>query len=151
MILLTIAALIILFSLASLLAAYSYGLFVAHAKGDPSIALPPSDESELGRAAIRLAKGMEGRSGLAMLPENLDAFTARVLTARHAEQSLDLMYYIWHKDLTGRLLVNEVVKAADRGVRVRLLLDDINSRGSDAAYLSLDSHPNIAVRLFNPS
>ncbi len=151
LILLTIAALIILFSLASLLAAYSYGLFVAHAKGDPSIALPPSDESELGRAATRLAKGMGGRSGLAMLSENLDAFTARVLTARHAGQSLDLMYYIWHKDLTGRLLVNEVVKAADRGVRVRLLLDDINSRGSDAAYLSLDSHPNIAVRLFNPS
>lgn len=151
LILFTIAAFVLLFGLASLLAAYSYGLFAAHAKGEPSDALPPAEATEVGRAAIRLAKGREGRSGLAMLSENLDAFAARVLTARHAGQSLDLMYYIWHNDLTGRLLVNEVIKAADRGVRVRLLLDDINTRGSDAAYLSLDSHPNIAVRLFNPS
>jgi putative cardiolipin synthase len=146
-----ITAFLVLFSLASLLAAYSYGLFAAHAKGEPSNAPPPAEVTEIGRAALRLAEGREGRSGLAMLSENLDAFTARVLTARHAGQSLDLMYYIWHNDLTGRLLVNEVIKAADRGVRVRLLLDDINTRGSDTAYLSLDSHPNIAVRLFNPS
>ncbi|BCH22452.1 phospholipase D family protein [Mesorhizobium sp. L-8-3] len=151
LILLTVAAFLILFGLASLLAAFSYGLFAAHAKGEPSNALPPAEATEIGRAAMRLSEGRKGRTGMAMLSENLDAFTARVLTARHAGQSLDLMYYIWHSDLTGRLLVNEVIKAADRGVRVRLLLDDINSRGSDTAYLSLDSHPNIAVRLFNPS
>lgn len=152
LILLAIAALLVLFGLASLLAAYSYGLFAAHAKGEPSHAFPAAGEgTEIGRTAMRLVNGKDGASGLAMLSENLDAFAARVLMARHAGQSLDLMYYLWHNDLTGRVLAHEVIKAADRGVRVRLLLDDVNTRGSDAAYLSLDSHPNIAIRLFNPS
>ncbi|MGI6854477.1 phospholipase D family protein [Mesorhizobium sp. 1B3] len=152
LILLIVAIILGLFCLASFLAVYSYGLFAAHAKGEPSFALSPAgEESAIGRTALRLAEGREGASGLVLLPENLDAFAARALAARHAGSSLDLMYYLWHNDLTGRMLANEVVKAADRGVRVRLLLDDINTRGSDAAYLSLDSHPNISVRIFNPS
>ncbi len=86
-----------------------------------------------------------------MLSGNLDAFAARALAARSAGRSLDLMYYIWHGDLTGRLLAHEVLRAADRGVRVRLLLDDINAHGRDPVYLALDSHPHVEVRLFNPS
>lgn len=152
LILLIVSIVIALFALASFLAVYSYGLFLAHAKGEPSQALPPAgEETTLGRTALRLTEDRAGQSGLALMSENLDAFAARVLAARHAGSSLDLMYYLWHNDLTGRMLANEVIKAADRGVRVRLLLDDINSRGSDAAYLSLDSHPNISVRIFNPS
>lgn len=92
-----------------------------------------------------------GKSGLLLIADNYDAFAARVLTARSAAKSLDLMYYLWLDDVTGRLLVQEVVKAAERGVRVRMLLDDINPRASDAAYLALDNHPNIELKLFNPS
>jgi len=96
-------------------------------------------------------EGKEGQTGIMLLSDNLDAFAARALAARNASETLDLMYYLWHDDQTGRLLAREVVKAADRGVRVRLLLDDINPRDNDATYLALDSHPNIHLRLFNPS
>lgn len=58
---------------------------------------------------------------------------------------------MWKHDLTGLLLTHEVLKAADRGVRVRLLLDDLNAYGFDRTHVALDTHPNIAVRLFNPS
>lgn len=104
-------------------------------------------------ATVRLAgRGAKaGLSGLRLIADNGEAFAARVLAARSAQRSLDLMYYLWHDDRTGRLMMDEVVKAADRGVRVRLLLDDINSRASEHAYLSLDSHPNIELRLFNPT
>ena len=86
-----------------------------------------------------------------MVSSNLDAFAARSLSARRAGRSLDLMYHLWHSDLTGRLLAYDVIEAADRGVRVRLILDDINDFGRDAAYLALNDHPNIEVRMFNPS
>jgi putative cardiolipin synthase len=92
-----------------------------------------------------------GLSGLQLIADNCDAFAARALAARSATRSLDLMYYLWHDDHTGRLLTKEVFKAAERGVHVRMLLDDINSRSSDAEYLALDSHPNIELRLFNPT
>jgi len=92
-----------------------------------------------------------GLNGLRLVADNGEAFAARVLAARSARHSLDLMYYLWHDDRTGRLMLDEVVKAADRGVKVRLLFDDINSRESEHAYLSLDSHPNIELRLFNPT
>ncbi|MGE0503137.1 MAG: phospholipase D family protein [Rhizobiaceae bacterium] len=92
-----------------------------------------------------------GLSGLGLMADSAEALAARILSARSARQSLDLMYYLWHDDRTGRLLLSEVVKAADRGVRVRLLVDDINPQRSDATYLALDSHPNIDLRLFNPA
>lgn len=90
-----------------------------------------------------------GRSGLQLVADNYDAFAVRALAARSAVHTLDLMYYLWHDDNTGRLLMREVVRAADRGVKVRLLLDDINPRSTDATYLALDGHPNIQLRLFN--
>jgi putative cardiolipin synthase len=90
-------------------------------------------------------------SGLALLADNRDALAARILTAREATATLDVMSYIWRDDGSGRLLTSEVMAAADRGVRVRILIDDINPRQSDRDYLALDSHPNIEVRLFNPT
>lgn len=110
-----------------------------------------SADTILDKGIAKRVAQQEGRSGLAVLSGNLDAFATRALAARAAGRSLDLMYYYWKDDLTGRLLADEIIKAADRGVRVRLLLDDINARGKDRIYLSLDSHPNIHVRLFNPS
>lgn len=92
-----------------------------------------------------------GNSGLLLVADNYDAFAARILAARGASRSLDLMYYLWHDDHTGRVLMQEVVRAAERGVRVRILLDDINPRNSDTAYLALNAHPNIELKLFNPS
>ena len=73
-----------------------------------------------------------------------------MLLARAAERSLDVQYYIWHADTSGGLLAHELCQAAERGVRVRLLLDDNNTRGADEAIAALDAHPNIEVRLFNP-
>jgi putative cardiolipin synthase len=70
--------------------------------------------------------------------------------ARGADRSLDVQYYIWHPDTSGGLLAQELWRAAERGVRVRLLLDDNNTRGLDQAIAALDAHPNIEVRLFNP-
>ena len=67
-----------------------------------------------------------------------------------AEKSLDIQYYIWADDTTGWILANRVKKAADRGVRVRILVDDINLSGRDNAVASLDAHPNIEIRIFNP-
>lgn len=92
-----------------------------------------------------------GRSGLLLVPDNYDAFAVRVLAARSAIRTLDLMYYLWHDDHTGRLLLQEVFRAAERGVRVRMLLDDTNPRKNDSTYLALSNHPNIEVKVFNPS
>lgn len=92
-----------------------------------------------------------GPSELLLVPDNAHAFALRVLTAREAKSTLDLMYYIWRDDHCGRLLMREVIAAADRGVAVRLLIDDINPQECDANYHRVDDHPNIEVRLFNPS
>ncbi|GLQ80734.1 hypothetical protein GCM10007881_42530 [Mesorhizobium huakuii] len=92
-----------------------------------------------------------GKSGLLLISDNYDAFAARVLAARDAARALDVMYCLWHDDHTGRLLLQEVVRAAQRGVRVRMLLDDVNPRKSDAAYLALSNHSNIELKLLNPS
>jgi len=90
-----------------------------------------------------------GCSGVVMLADGRDAFAARVLLADAAERTLDLQYYIWHGDLSGTLLFEAVHRAADRGVQVRLLLDDNSTAGLDATLAALDAHPNIEVRLFN--
>src|SRR5690554_1010415 len=140
------------FAAASFLAVLSYGYFARRSLGAPSHALETElSATELDRAIAPMLERHDGQSGLALISGNLDAFAVRALSARAAGRSLDLMYYYWKGDLTGRLLMKEVLGAADRGVRVRLLIDDINTRGLDRAYRALDTHPNIAVRLFNPS
>src|SRR5581483_1680975 len=115
-----------------------------------SHALADTQATALGRAIGPAAREHPGRSGVYPLLDSRAAFAARVLLARAAERSLDLQYYIWKDDLTGRLLLEELYQAADRGVRVRLLLDDNGIAGLDAALAMLDAHPNIEVRLFNP-
>lgn len=90
------------------------------------------------------------QSGFFPLAEGMQAFVARMAVIAAAERSLDLQYYIWHGDTSGILLVGELLKAADRGVRVRLLLDDLDTQGKDAFLSQLDVHPSIEVRLFNP-
>jgi len=92
-----------------------------------------------------------GLSGFHMLPSGLDAFAARAVLAYGAERSIDAQYYLLHSDLVGRLFVDTLLRAADRGVRVRLLLDDMTlDDDKDIGAAALDAHDNIEVRVFNP-
>ncbi len=91
-----------------------------------------------------------GQSGFHPLVQGADAFVARLALARAAERTIDLQYYIFFDDDTGLALIGELLKAADRGVRVRFLLDDIHTAGKDSALATLAAHPNIEVRIFNP-
>ena len=115
-----------------------------------SRALPPDSETRLGKAIGPRAKAHPGNSGIYPLRSALDAFAARILLARAAERTLDVQYYIWNADETGMLLFDALHDAAERGVRVRLLLDDNNTAGLDRYLAVLDAHANIEVRLFNP-
>lgn len=115
-----------------------------------SSAFPDTAETRLGRAISPLIAAHPGDSGIHPLRNAQDAFAARVMLAQVAERSLDVQYYIWHADTSGMLLFEALRAAADRGVRVRLLLDDANTAGLDATLAALDAHPNIEVRLFNP-
>jgi putative cardiolipin synthase len=107
-------------------------------------------DTRLGRGVQAAAAEHPGASGVYPLEIPQDAFAARVLLVRAAQRSLDVQYYIWNGATTGFLLLEEVWNAAQRGVRVRLLLDDNGISGLDAVVAALDSHPNIEVRLFNP-
>lgn len=115
-----------------------------------SSAFTDTDDTRLGRSIAPLAAAHPGLSGIYPLLDAQDAFAARMLLARAAERSLDIQYYIWHADLSGTLLFEAIREAADRGVRVRLLLDDNNTAGLDPVLAALDAHPRIEVRLFNP-
>lgn len=127
------------------------GYLTPAATGAPGRALPVQPAATaLDREIAPLVARNGGKTGAILVPDGLDAFAARALSARQAERSLDLQYYIWHDDLTGRLLGREAWLAAERGVRVRMLLDDINAAGKDLALLALDAHPRIEVRLYNP-
>ncbi|HET6370802.1 MAG TPA: phospholipase D family protein, partial [Nitrospiria bacterium] len=114
-----------------------------------SFAYKDTDNTFLGRVFNRDSK-RDGSSGFLLLPDGLDAYVARAVLAEKAERSIDVQYYLYHGDLVGRLFTNELVKAADRGVRVRLLVDDMDLAGRDLAAAVLESHPNMEVRVFNP-
>jgi putative cardiolipin synthase len=100
-------------------------------------------------SSIEAEHGTE-KSGVFPLVEADEAFAARMMLAKYAQRSLDVQYYIWRNDMTGTMLFEALHEAADRGVRVRLLLDDNNTNGSDPILLGLNGHENIEVRLFNP-
>ncbi len=140
------------FATASLLSLYAYGRFAERVRGPQSHALPvEAGATALDRMIAPLLQAHPGQTGMLIVADNVDAFAVRAATARVAGRSLDLQYYIWHADFTGNLVYNELLRAADRGVRVRLLLDDLNVHGSDSVLAALDSHPLVEVRLFNPT
>ena len=116
----------------------------------PSTALTETADTSLGKAVRAADPNREGESGIYALPQGRDAFAARIALARAAERSLDVQYYIWHADVTGFLLLQELWDAAERGVRVRLLIDDNGVKGLDPVIAVFDAHPNIEVRLYNP-
>jgi len=113
-------------------------------------ALPQTESSALATALAPSYASNPGKSGIYALQKPRDAFAARGALARAAQRTIDVQYYIWHADNTGILLFESLWQAAERGVRVRLLLDDINTSGLDETLAALDSHTNIEVRLYNP-
>jgi len=115
-----------------------------------ALSVDESLATTLGKAEASLSAAHPGKTGIHMLSNAREAFAARALLARAAQRTLDVQYYIWHKDLTGTLLFQSLNAAAERGVRVRLLLDDMSTSGLDSILAALDTSPNIEVRLFNP-
>jgi putative cardiolipin synthase len=125
------------------------GCASVQAPREPSQMLPAS-QSAFGRSVQAQAAKHEGQSGFRLLPNSGEAFRARAELIRNAQTSLDLQYYIVHDGLSTRALIHELLQAADRGVRVRILLDDTTSDGLDDFIATLAAHPNIQIRLFNP-
>ncbi|WP_226687676.1 phospholipase D family protein [Stutzerimonas stutzeri] len=139
--------------LAALCAALLSGCSLPPLEGRTPSSAPSSSETAgtpLGRAIAPQVEAHPGRSGIHPLADPHDAFAARALLAQAAQRTLDVQYYIWRNDLTGTLLLEALHDAADRGVRVRLLLDDNGTAGLDRKLATLDTHPLIEVRLFNP-
>ena len=144
---------VVVLAVLSVLALWSWGHFAQRARGEPSAALPAAaSATRLDRliAPLLAAQGADA-SGAALISDPVQAFVARARATRAAERSLDVQYYIWRHDLTGHLLEHELMAAAERGVRVRLLIDDMNVAGRDDTFLAMDAHPNLEVRLFNPA
>ncbi len=115
-----------------------------------SHAYTDTDDTSFGKARQDEKAAHPGKSGFLLLGNGLDAFVARAVLAHYAERSIDAQYYLLHSDLTGALFIDQLLKAADRGVRVRLLLDDIAIGDRDLGVAVLDSHPHMEVRIFNP-
>ncbi|HET9032941.1 MAG TPA: phospholipase D family protein [Dokdonella sp.] len=139
-------ALLLLSAMAIVLARIIFAIPAVEGRLD-DVALPPPQSGPL---ADRAARNLPGKTGIAALGWGADAFAARILLADAAVSSIDAQYYIWHGDLTGSLLLDALRRAADRGVRVRLLLDDNGTSGLDAEIAQLDAHENAEVRLYNP-
>lgn len=111
--------------------------------------LGPSD-SELAQVVDRLTAARPGQTGVYPVTTAQDALAVRLSAIRAARRSIDIQYFIFRRDESGRLLTHELIDAADRGVRVRFLLDDFTTGDSITLLAALDQHPNIEVRLFNP-
>ncbi|MGE5774494.1 MAG: phospholipase D family protein, partial [Hyphomicrobiales bacterium] len=92
----------------------------------------------------------DGNSGFRIIPVGADGFLVRMQMINAAERTLDLQYFIFRGDDTGRLLTDAVLHAADRGVRVRLLIDDGETVSGDEQITKLEAHPSVEIRIFNP-
>ncbi|MBW2242082.1 MAG: phospholipase D family protein [Deltaproteobacteria bacterium] len=122
--------------------------------GDPRLrpksrAFAHPEETDAGRELRPQFEAHPDASGLYVLRSGLDAFVARILMVDAAEKAIDVQYYIFHDDVTGRFLFSRLLAAADRGVRVRLLLDDLGSPGLDRLLAAAQVHPQMEIRLFN--
>ncbi|EGF30822.1 Putative cardiolipin synthase YmdC [Oxalobacteraceae bacterium IMCC9480] len=115
----------------------------------PSVALATPQDTRLGQVVLASLPAGE-QSGFRLLPTGSFAFDTRIALARRAERTLDVQYYLFHGDESGRAIGRELLAAAKRGVRVRVLLDDIATQGQDDLLARLSSRPNFEVRVFNP-
>ncbi|MDD5389621.1 MAG: phospholipase D family protein [Gallionellaceae bacterium] len=115
-----------------------------------SSALAHPETTRLGRQFEDASHAHGGNSGFRIIPVGADGFLMRMQMIRAAERTLDLQYFIFRGDDTGRLLTDAVLHAADRGVRVRVLVDDGETVGGDDQISALASHPSVEIRIFNP-
>jgi putative cardiolipin synthase len=120
-----------------------------HVEKTRSAAFQEPDTTMLGRIVVSDEVG-KNLSGIRLLSSGDEALASLITLADHAERTLDIQYYIIHEDDSSRTLLHHVRLAADRGVRVRVLVDDLNTVGEDRRFLHLSSHANVEVRLFNP-
>lgn len=117
----------------------------------PSHAISDGQTTSLGKLSSQSApEANQSLSGFHLLPDGGSALDARIALIRHAERSLDVQYYLLRGDEVGLLLLRELRNASVRGVRVRLLVDDLYTAGEDELFATFASFPNIEVRLFNP-
>ncbi len=117
---------------------------------ETSHAIPPATSTRLDQMVLKRLGDEPGVSGVQLLQQNALAFAYRAGTAAAAERSLDVQTYLWSADFTGKLLAAELMRAAERGVRVRVLVDDMDARAKHDIFAIADLHPNIEVRIFNP-
>ena len=108
------------------------------------------EETRLGRQFENAAREHNGNSGFRIIPVGADGFLIRMQMINAAERTLDLQYFIFRGDETGRLLTDAVLRAADRGVRVRVLIDDGETVAGDDQITALEAHPSVEIRIFNP-
>ena len=114
------------------------------------VAFAPAEGGVLAERIGPAEAAHPGQSGFRLLREGSEAFVVRMQSARVATRSLDVQTYIWHADITGISLGHVLLESADRGVRVRLLIDDLDARAKNDGFAALAAHPNIEVRMFNP-
>lgn len=115
-----------------------------------TFALPAATDTSSARYIQSELNQHPEQSGFRLLANGTNALMSRVALADHAEHSIDLQYFIFDSDATGRLVAQRLIAAADRGVRVRILLDDFELSGKYDLLDALDAHPNVAIRVFNP-
>ena len=115
-----------------------------------STALADPEGTELGRFFQTEMKTHPGKSGVVLVSTGEWGFRTRTGLSNQAEQTIDLQYYIWETDTAGSILAERILRAADRGVRVRMLLDHVTTKDTDFKFARVDQHPNIEIRLFNP-
>src|SRR5512141_914502 len=116
----------------------------------PEAAVPVAEGTPLDTTIAAAEARHPGESGFRLVNEGPEAFAIRSRTALSAGRSLDVQTYIWQDDGTGAFLAYRLLQAADRGVKVRLLVDDMDARGNNYAFAALAAHPHIEVRMFNP-
>jgi len=116
-----------------------------------SFALTDTADTTTGRGIAKfVAQHPPEQSGFYPVYDGIDSLALRLLMAERAERSIDAQYFLIHNDLVGNVFIAALLRAADRGVRVRFLIDDMNSGGYDAGFAALDSHENFELRVFNP-
>jgi cardiolipin synthase C len=121
-----------------------------HIQRPPSTVILDTQHTALASLVATATAQHEQQSGFYLLNESREAFLSRLALIDMAERSIDAQYYIWKPDLSGSIVVERLARAAQRGVRVRLLIDGLHAGGHDLGIIMLNSHPNIEVRIYNP-
>ncbi|OYU68500.1 MAG: phospholipase, partial [Burkholderiales bacterium PBB5] len=138
-----------LLSIAALLMATGCASLAPGLQGPPSTARAARPDTALGQLAAAASTDAD-LSGFRLMPDGRSAFDTRIQLARRAQDTLDLQYYQIHNDETGRYLLRTLRDAAQRGVRVRVLMDDMYTAGDDELLSAFAAHPNVELRLYNP-